>query len=362
VPSGFIPNRELSFLIEVVTSSPGYRLTTKLPEEKQPVDYVNLGRSGLKVSRICLGTLSFGNPAWRDWVLPEAESRPLIKRALELGVNFFDTADMYSQGICEEVLGRALGDFVQREEVVIATKVYFRMGSGPNQRGLSRKHILDAIDASLQRLDTDYVDLYQIHRWDCETPIEETLETLHDLVRAGKVRYLGASSMNAWQFARALYLADQHRWTRFITMQNHYNLVYREEEREMLPLCRAEGIGVIPYSPLARGFLVGNRHRTGLADTRRARQDEVAHHRYYRETDFDVVDRVIDLAERKRVSPAQIALAWLLHQPGITAPIIGATRASHIEEGVAALTLSLSREECTYLEEPYQPHPAFGRE
>ncbi len=326
------------------------------------MEYVNLGRSGLKVSRICLGTLSYGTPAWRDWVLPEDESRPFIKRALELGINFFDTADMYSNGVSEEILGRALRDFARREEVVIATKVYFPTGEGPNQRGLSRKHIMDAVDASLRRLGTDYIDLYQIHRWDYETPIEETLETLHDLVRMGKVRYIGASSMYAWQFAKALYLADMHGWTRFISMQNHYNLIYREEEREMLPLCRAEGVGVIPWSPLARGFLAGNRSRKGGGETKRARSDEFAHRMYYQEADFQVVDRVVELARRRGVTPAQIALAWLLHQPGVTAPIVGATKIAHLEQAVAALEIQLSPEECAYLEEPYQPHPVLGHE
>lgn len=324
------------------------------------MEYVNLGRTGLKVSRICLGTMTYGTPAWREWVLPEEESRPFIKRALELGINFFDTADMYSNGVSEEVLGRALKDFAQRDEVVIATKVYNPMGEGPNQRGLSRLHIMNAIDASLRRLGTDYVDLYQIHRWDYETPIEETLEALRDLVKAGKVRYIGASSMYAWQFAKALYLADLHGWTRFVSMQNHYNLIYREEEREMLPLCRAEEIGVIPWSPLARGFLAGNRSRGEHGETTRAKTDDFAHRMYYRETDFDVVDRVVELAERRGVTPAQIALAWLLHQPGVAAPIIGASKMPHLEQAVAALEIELSEDEMGYLEEPYEPHPVLG--
>jgi aryl-alcohol dehydrogenase (NADP+) len=243
--------------------------------------YVNLGRTGLKVSRICLGTMTYGTPAWRDWVLSEEDSRPFIQRALELGINVFDTADIYSNGMSEEVLGRALRDFARRDEVVIATKVFYPTGQGPNDRGLSRKHILAAIDASLRRLGTDYVDLYQTHRWDAETPIEETLEALHDVVKAGKARYIGASSMYARQFAQALYLADRHGWTRFVSMQNHYNLVYREEEREMLPLCRAEGVGVIPWSPLARGFLVGNRTRDRGGETTRSRSDSFAHSYYY---------------------------------------------------------------------------------
>jgi len=326
------------------------------------MDYVNLGNSGLKVSRICLGTMTYGTPEWRDWVLPEAEARPFIKRALELGINFFDTADMYSQGVSEEVVGRALRDFARREEVVLATKVFHPTGEGPNQRGLSRKHIMEAIEASLRRLGTDYVDLYQIHRWDCETPIEETLEALHDLVKAGKVRYLGASSMYAWQFAKALYLADRHGWTRFAAMQNHYNLVYREEEREMLPLCRAEGIGVIPWSPLARGFLAGTRHRTGGGETTRSKSDSFAQRMYFQEMDFVVVERAAELAKRKGVASAQIALVWLLHQEGVTAPIIGASKMEHLEQAVAALEIDLSAEERAYLEEPYQPHPVLGHE
>jgi aryl-alcohol dehydrogenase (NADP+) len=325
------------------------------------MDYVNLGRTGLKVSRICLGCMSYGSPQWRDWVLSEEDGRPFIRCALEMGINFFDTADMYSRGMSEEVLGRALADFTRREEVVVATKVFFPMSDGPNDRGLSRKHITESIDASLRRLRMDYVDLYQIHRWDPTTPIEETLSALNDLVRAGKVRYLGASSMYAWQFAKALYLADLHGWTRFSSMQNHYNLVYREEEREMLPLCRAEGIGVIPWSPLARGFLAGKRRR-GEEDTRRGKADSFAHDLYYQPEDFDVVDRVVALAEQRGVKPAQIALAWLLHQPGLTAPIVGATRMEHLEDAVAALEIRLDEEERKELEMPYRPHPVLGHE
>lgn len=324
------------------------------------MEYLNLGRSGLKVSRLCLGTMTYGSSSWRKWVLDEEESRPFIRRALELGINFFDTADMYSQGRSEEILGKALKDFARREEVVIATKVFFPTGAGPNQRGLSRVHIFHAIDASLRRLGADYVDLYQIHRWDAETPIEETLEALHEVVKSGKARYVGASSMYAWQFARALYTADRRGWTRFISMQNHYNLVYREEEREMLPLCRAEGVGVIPWSPLARGFLAGNRSREQWGKTTRARTDDFAQTMYYQEADFSVVERAVELAKRRGVSPAQIALAWLLHQPGITAPIIGASKKPHLEEAVAALELRLSDEERAYLEEPYRPHPVLG--
>jgi aryl-alcohol dehydrogenase-like predicted oxidoreductase len=324
------------------------------------MQFVNLGRSGLKVSRLCLGTMTYGTSKWRDWVLDEAESRPFIQRALELGVNFFDTADMYSDGMSEVVLGRALNDFARREEVVIATKVFNPMGPSPNQRGLSRLHILHAIDHSLQRLGTDYVDLYQIHRWDYTTPIEETLEALHDVVKAGKARYVGASSMFAWQFSQALYLADRHGWTRFTSMQDHYNLIYREEEREMLPLCRDQGIGVIPWSPLARGFLAGNRSRQAWGETTRAKTDDYAQRMYYQESDFAIVDRVVELAQRRGVNPAQVALAWMLHQPGISAPIIGASKMSHLEQAVAALDISLSEDEQVFLEGPYQPHPVLG--
>ena len=322
--------------------------------------YVNLGKTGLKVSRICLGTMTYGSPEWRDWVLAEDDSRPFIKQALESGINFFDTADMYSVGVSEQIVGRAIKDFAKRDQVVIATKVYNPMGDGPNDKGLSRKHILDSIDASLRRLETDYVDLYQIHRWDYETPIEETLEALHDVVRAGKARYIGASSMYAWQFAKALYLASQHGWTRFVSMQNHYNLVYREEEREMLPLCRAEGIGVIPWSPLARGFLAGNRQRGSHGETSRAKTDDFAHNLYYDEADFQVVDAVVDLSKQRGVTPTQIALAWLLHQPSVTAPIIGASKMKHLEEAVAAVDLVLDADECHLLEQPYKPHSIKG--
>ncbi len=324
------------------------------------MQYVNLGKTGLKVSRLCLGTMTYGDPQWREWVLPEEASRPFIKRALELGINFFDTADVYSLGVSEKIVGQALKDFARRDQVIIATKVYNQVGEGPNDKGLSRKHIFDSIDASLRRLQTDYVDLYQIHRWDYETPIEETLEALHDVVKAGKVRYIGASSMYAWQFAKALYLADRHGWTRFVSMQNHYNLVYREEEREMLPLCRAEGIGVIPWSPLARGFLAGNRQRQSFGETSRAKTDDFAHKLYYDDADFQVVDRVIELAKKRGVSPTQIALAWLLHQPGVTAPIIGASKMEHLEEAIASIELKLDNEELAFLEQPYKPHPILG--
>ncbi|MDH3944995.1 MAG: aldo/keto reductase [Anaerolineae bacterium] len=324
------------------------------------MDYQRLGKSGLKVSRICLGTMTYGSSQWRDWVLEERESRPFIQRALELGINFFDTADAYSLGVSEEILGRALKDFTRREEVVIASKVFFSMGDKPNLGGLSRVHIMQAIDDSLRRLGTDYLDLYQIHRWDPETPIEETLEALHDVVKSGKVRYIGASSMYSWQFSKSLYLADLHGWTRFVSMQNHYNLVYREEEREMMPLCRSEGIGVIPWSPLARGFLSGNRSRQDWGETARAKSDEFAHDMYYQESDFTVVERVVELAKEKGVTPSQIALAWLLHQPGVTAPIIGASKMAHLEEDVAAIDIELSPEELDILQQPYLPHPVLG--
>jgi 1-deoxyxylulose-5-phosphate synthase len=324
------------------------------------MEYVNLGQSGLKVSRICLGMMTYGTPEWREWVLNEEQGRPFIQRALEAGVNFFDTADMYSRGVSEEITGRALRDFARRDEVVIATKVYFPSGEGPNQRGLSRVHIMSAIDASLKRLGIDYVDLYQIHRWDSTTPIEETLEALHDVVKSGKARYIGASSMYAWQFTKALYLADLHGWTRFVSMQNHYNLVYREEEREMMALCQSEGVGVVPWSPLARGFLAGNRKRDEFGDTTRAKTDDFAQSMYYREYDFQIVERVVALAQRLGVEPAQVALAWLLHKPGVTAPIIGASKMYQLDQAIGALDVELSFEDMQYLEELYQPHPVLG--
>ena len=328
------------------------------------MEYVNLGNTGLKVSRICLGMMTYGTPAWRDWVLPEADSRPFVQRALEAGINFFDTADVYSRGASEEVTGRALRDFAKRDEVVIATKVHGVMGDSPNQRGLSRAHILSAIDASLRRLGTDYVGLYQIHRWDDETPIEETLEALNDVVRAGKARYIGASSMYAWQFATALDLSERRGWARFVSMQDHYNLTYREEEREMLPLCRDRGIGVIPWSPLARGFLTRPpvHDPAEQGETTRSRSDQFAHGLYYRDNDFAVAQRLADLSERRSLPMAQIALAWMLHQPGITAPIIGASKPKHLEDAIAALEVKLSADELKYLDECYQPHPVLGHE
>jgi 1-deoxyxylulose-5-phosphate synthase len=321
------------------------------------MQYVNLGRTGLRVSKLCLGTMTYGDPAWRSWVLTEEAGRPFIKRAIEAGINFFDTADMYSLGRSEEILGGAIRDFAgKRDDVVIATKVFFAMSDAPNDRGLSRKHIMAAIDGSLRRLGTEYIDLYQIHRWDRHTPIEETLEALHDVVKAGKARYIGASSMWSWQFAKTLHLAERHRWTRFVSMQNHYNLVYREEEREMLPLCCAEGIGVIPWSPLARGFLAGNRRRGDSGETARAKTDDIAQRLYYSDADFRIVDRVVELAEARGVKPAQIALAWLLHQPGVTAPIVGASKMDQLEQALAALDITLSEDERRTLEEPYEPH------
>ncbi len=324
------------------------------------MDYVRLGSTGLKVSRLCLGCMTYGSKKWRDWVLDEEESRPFFRRALELGINFFDTADMYSVGVSEEITGRALKDFAQRDKVVIATKVFNPMGDDPNQKGLARKHIHHAIDDSLRRLGTDYVDLYQIHRFDYETPIEETLRALDDVVRAGKALYIGASSMFAYQFAKMLKTSDALGLARFVSMQNHYNLVYREEEREMLPLCREEGVGVIPWSPLARGFLAGNRRAKDLGDTVRAKTDDYAKDLYFQPSDFTVVERVTEIAQRRGVPNAQVALAWILRQPGITAPIIGASKMKHLEDAVAALSLELDEAELKALAEPYQPHPILG--
>ena len=321
------------------------------------MQYVRLGSTGLKVSRLCLGAMTYGDPGWRPWVLDEEASRPFIRRALDLGITFFDTADMYSVGRSEEVLGRALRDFAQRDKVIVATKVFSPMSDDPNDRGLSRQHIMASIDRSLTRLQTDYVDLYQTHRWDPETPIEETLEALDDLVRIGKVRYIGASSMASWQFAKALYLADRHGWTRFVSMQNHYNLVYREEEREMLPLCRQEGIGVIPWSPLARGFLAGNRSRgSKRTATAREQTDVIAQNLYYSDADFDVAERVNEVAAARGVSAAQIALAWVLRQPGVTAPIVGVSKPEQLEQAIGALDVTLTDEDARRLEEPYVPH------
>ena len=324
--------------------------------------YVNLGNTGLKVSRLCLGCMTYGSSQWRSWVLDEDAARPFFKRAIEAGINFFDTADMYSNGASEEVTGRALRDLARREEVVIATKVFFPSGSSPNERGLSRKHIMHSIDASLRRLGTEYVDLYQIHRFDHETPIEETIDALDAVVRAGKALYVGASSMFAWQFAKMLHTADARQRARFVTMQNHYNLIYREEEREMIPLCIDEGVGVIPWSPLARGFLAGNRTREKGGDTERAKTDDYAHRMYYTDSDFDVVDRVIDIAKKHGVPPARIALAWLLHKPGVTAPIVGASKLPQLEDAIAAIDIVLTDDEVRALEAPYVPHRVLGHQ
>ena len=324
------------------------------------MDYVRLGYTGLKVSRLCLGAMTYGTSKWRAWVLDEADSRPFIARALDHGITFFDTADMYSEGESERVLGRALKELRRRHQVVIATKAFYPLSDDPNAKGLSRKHLMHAIDDSLQRLGTDYVDLYQIHRFDTATPIEETVEALHDIVKAGKARYVGASSMYAWQFAKMLHAADRHGWTRFVTMQNHYNLIYREEEREMLPFCHDQGIGVIPWSPLARGFLAGNRRRADRGETVRAKTDEFAHEMYYDDSDFAVADRAVQIAGRRGVQPAQIALAWLLSKPGVTAPIVGASKPHHLEEAVGALGIRLDEEEMRFLEECYRPHRILG--
>ena len=320
-----------------------------------------LGITGLHVSRLCLGMMSYhsgGDP--RPWMIDEAAAEPIVRRAVEGGITFFDSADMYSRGGSEVVTGRLLGKLLPRDEVVIATKVYYPMTGGPNGGGLSRKHILSAIDASLSRLGMDYVDLYQIHRWDSSTPIEETMGTLHDVVRAGKARYIGASSMYAWQLAKAQRVAERNGWTEFVSMQDHYNLLYREEEREMIPQCLDEGIGVLPWSPLARGWLAGTRTREGGRRTKRAETDAYADELYGRPEDFDVIDRVAEIGAERGAPPAQIALAWLLHKPGVTAPIVGATKLEHLEDALAAAELALSPDEIARLEEPYRPHPVLG--
>ncbi len=324
------------------------------------MEYARLGSTGMKVSRICLGCMSYGQASERwQWVLNEEQSRRYIQRALELGINFFDTANVYANGTSEEYLGRALKDFAKRAEVVIATKVRQPMGPGPNDYGLSRKHILNSIDASLKRLGTDYVDLYQIHRWDYETPIEETLEALHDVVRAGKARYIGASAMFAWQFAKAQYTADLHGWTRFVSMQNHYNLIYREEEREMIPFCQDQGVGVIPFSPLARGVLA-RQPAQGAEETLRYQSDALTKSRYAQEDNLTTVERVSELAEARGLPMAQVALAWMLSKPVVNAPIIGATKPHHLEDAVAALTVKLTADEIARLEQPYRPHPIIA--
>ncbi|MDB5428916.1 MAG: aldo/keto reductase [Caulobacter sp.] len=331
------------------------------------MDHVNLGWSGLKVSRLCLGCMSYGagpNPAYSHagWVLDETASRPFYRAAIEAEITFFDTADVYGDGASEEILGRAIREFTHRDEAVIATKVRGVMGPSPNDSGLSRKHIMASIDASLRRLGTDYVDLYQIHRWDYATPIEETMAALHDVVKAGKARYIGASSMFAWQFAKAQHVAERHGWTRFISMQPQYNLIYREEEREMLPLCRDQGVGVIPWSPMARGFLAGNRARTGGGDTERARTDPLAARIYYTPEDFAVADRVAEVAAELGVASMQVALAWVLARPGVAAPIIGATRMDHLQAAIGALKVRLSDDQTARLEAPYRPHAVLDKE
>ena len=324
--------------------------------------YTRLGTTGMRVSRLCLGTMTYGTPDWRDWVLDEKASRPFYEKALEAGINFFDTADVYSNGISEEVLGRAIKDLVDdREDVVIATKCFGGTHNGKlNRHGLSRKHIIDACDRSLQRLGTDYIDLYQIHRFDYKTPMEETLETLNDLVRAGKVRYVGASSMFAWQFLDYLHLSEKHGWAKFISMQNHYNLIYREEEREMIPLCAAKGVGMIPWSPLARGFLAGNRHKQGGGETARAKSEDFATNLYYTDADFEIADRNIEVAKTLGVKPMQTALAWILSKSTVSAPIIGASKLEHLDDAIAALDITLSDDDILSLEAPYQPHGILG--
>jgi len=323
------------------------------------MDYVRLGTSGLKVSRLCLGTMTYGTPAWRPWVLDEAASRPFIKRAIERGINFFDTANMYSGGVSEEVVGRALKDFAKRDEIVIATKVFYPVDDEQGQ-GLSRKQIMRAIDESLRRLGVDHVDLYQIHRFDEHTPIEETLEALHDVVKAGKARYIGASTMYAYQFVKMIYTQRAHNWTEFVSMQNHYNLVYREEERDTIPFCIEEGIGVIPWSPLARGFLAGNRKRGEKSATLRDQHDTWGHTLYVADEDYDVVDRVVEVAKQKGVLPIQVALAWILAKPGVTAPIISATKIEQLDQLIEGMSVALSPEEIASLEEPYVPHKVIG--
>lgn len=326
------------------------------------MEYVRFGATGLKVSRICLGCMTYGIPerGTHPWTLPEEQSRPFIRQALDLGITFFDTANSYSDGTSEEIVGRALREYARRDEIVVATKVFGNWGEKPNQGGLSRKAIMEAIDASLRRLGMDYVDLYQIHRWDYQTPIEETLEALHDIVKAGKARYIGASSMHAWQFAKALFTAEKHGWTRFVSMQPQYNLVYREEEREMLPLCRDQQIAVIPWSPLARGLLTRRPAADGSSETARSTTDLVSKNLYTRADDRVMAERVSDIAEARGLPSAQVALAWVLSRPGITAPIIGASKPHHLSDAVAALDITLSAEEVDALESPYQPHPVLG--
>ena len=324
------------------------------------MNYTNLGRAGLRVSRICLGMMGFGNESERPWVIDEDAAEPIVRAAVEGGVTFFDTADTYSGGASEVATGRLVPKFLTRDEAVIATKVFMPVTPGENGGGLGRKHILSGIDASLRRLNMDYVDLYQIHRWDPRTPIEETMEALNDVVRAGKARYIGASSMFAWQFAKAQHTSERHGWARFVSMQNHYNLVYREEEREMIPLCLDQGVGCIPWSPLARGMLAGNRTRDGGRHTTRSSTDAFTDYLYDQPTDFDVVDAVNEVASARGVPAAQVALAWLLQKPGVTAPIVGSTKPTHLEDALAAEALTLGADEVEQLEKAYVPHPVLG--
>ena len=323
------------------------------------MQYINLGKTGLKVSRLCLGMMTYGSKKWHEWVLEENEAKPFVKRVLDAGINFFDTADIYSLGESERITGNLLKG-IKRENIVVATKVYQQMSDDVNDRGLSRKHIMDSIDSSLKRLQMDYVDLYQIHRWDYNTPIEETMEALNDVVRAGKARYIGASSMFAWQFMKALHVSERNGWTKFVSMQNHYNLVYREEEREMIPLCVDQGIGLIPWSPMARGFFAGNRKRGGGGETTRAKSDAFANQLYFREEDFVIAERTADVAKSHNATASQIALAWVLSKPYIAAPIIGSSKIEHLDQAIAALDIKLSEEEVKQLEQSYQPHPILG--
>jgi aryl-alcohol dehydrogenase-like predicted oxidoreductase len=326
------------------------------------MDYRRLGSSGMRVSRLCLGCMSYGGTKERPWALEEAESDIFFRRSIEAGINFFDTADTYGTGASEEITGRMLKRFAKRHEVVLATKVYNPMGPGPNDRGLSRKHIMEGIDASLRRLGVDYVDLYQIHRFDPNTPVEETMAALHDVVRAGKALYIGASSMYAWQFAKLQHAAERNGFTRFVAMQNHYNLVYREEEREMIPLCTDQGIGLIPWSPIARGFLAGNRRRQDWGETTRSKTDPIAQRLYYTDDDFAVVDAVAGVAKARGVSMARVAYAWILAKPAVTAPIIGVTKPEQLEDALAATELVLTEAEVAAMEAPYKPHPILGHQ
>jgi 1-deoxyxylulose-5-phosphate synthase len=325
------------------------------------MNYANLGNSGLKVSQICLGMMTYGAKSWREWVLPEAEARPFVRRALDAGINFFDTADVYSLGESEVITGKLLKESgVKRDNLVVATKVNGALSDDPNDRGLSRKHILQGVDNSLKRLGMDYIDLYQIHRFDANTPIEETMEALHDVVRAGKALYIGASSMSTWQFVTMQHVAARHGWTQFASMQNHYNLVYREEEREMIPYCRSTGVGVIPWSPLARGFLAGNRKTDKTGDTVRSASDPFANQMYFAADDFKVLDAVSAAAKARGVSNAQIALAWMLQRPGVSSPIVGASKLYQLDEAIAACAITLTADEMSALEAPYVPHPVLG--